>query len=145
MLTTGLSHLVRRTAPAAFRAVVLGSVAGLATTTGAFAQGTFLSQNGLLVVEMESAVPIGAWTLSTSTPGFTFDGYFRWDGPNLFNQPGAAGVFGFDFELDQSATWTLSLRNRHEDPDPTEANDVWIKMDNGPWIKINIAMIGKSG
>ena len=143
MLSTGLSTLVRRTAPAVHAAVL--SAALVATTTVASAQGTFLSQNGLLVVEMESAVPVGSWTLSSSTPGFTFDGYFRWDGPNLFNQPGSAGLFGFDFELDQSATWTLSLRNRHEHPDPTEENDVWIKMDNGPWIKVFSNFVGSVG
>ena len=87
-------------------------------------------------MEIESGTPNDDWTLSSSTPGFTHEGYFRWDGPNLFNQPGASGIFGFDFELDQSATWILSLRNRHEDPDPTEANDVWIRMDSGPWIKV---------
>ena len=137
MLTTGLSALVRRSAPCLLLASALAAPVA--------AQGTFLAQDGLLVVELESAEPIGDWTLSTSTPGFINDGYFRWDGPNLFNSPGASGIFGFEFEVETAGNWILSLRNRHEDPDPTEDNDVWIRMDGGQWIKVFSNMPGSVG
>jgi len=137
MLTTGLSVLVRRTAPSLLLASAIAAPVA--------AQGTFLAQDGLLVVELESAQPIGDWTLSTSTPGFIFDGYFRWDGPNLFNSPGASGIFGFEFEVETGGDWILSLRNRHEDPDPTEENDVWMRMDGGQWIKVFSNMPGSVG
>ena len=96
----------------------------------------WLESNGIVAVEMESGDTTGAWGISTSTPGFTGDSYIRWDGPDLFNSPGAQGVFGFDFEINTGGLWQLRMRNRHEDPDPTEQNDVWIRIDNDPWIKV---------
>lgn len=107
-----------------------------AASTASAQQGVYLEENGLLVCRIESAPDVDDWTFSNSTGGFAGDGYFRWDGPNLFTQPGASGVFGYDFELSTGGTWTLSLRNRHEHPDPTEENDCWIRMDGGPWQKV---------
>jgi hypothetical protein len=34
------------------------------------------------------------------------------------------------------ATYIFHLRNRHEDPNPTEDNDVWVRLDQGPWEKV---------
>lgn len=98
------------------------------------AQGVYLPQNGLIVCPFESNVPVDQWDLSTSTPGWVGEGYFVWEGPNYFDTPGN-GVFDFNFEIDTGGTWRLAIRNRHEDPDPTEENDVWVRVDNGPWIK----------
>ena len=104
-----------------------------------------MAQNNLVAVQFESAPLVDSWTLSTSTPGFTEDGYFRWDGPNLFNSPGASGIFGFNFEVQQGGNYQLRLRNRHENPDATEENDVWIRMDGGPWVKTFSNMAGSVG
>ncbi|MEM9382303.1 MAG: hypothetical protein AAGB93_20280 [Planctomycetota bacterium] len=140
MIPTRLSNVARGTALAAGLSTLLG------TATVAHAQqGTFLAQNGLLVIEMESAPLVDDWEFSTSTPGFAGDGYFIWRGPDLFNQPGASGIFGFDFEIEEAGLWILSLRNRHEDPDATMENDVWIRMDDGPWIKVFSNMAGSVG
>ncbi len=114
-------------------------------STAAAQQGVFLDQNGLIAVQFETADPVDDWTLSTSTPGYTGTGQFQWDGPNLFNSPGAQGVFGFDFEVNTSATWFLSIRNRHENPDATEENDVWVRVDNGSWIKVFSNQAGSVG
>lgn len=111
----------------------------------ALAQTTYVAQNNLVVVQFESGNPADDWTVSTATPGFTEDSYFRWDGPNLFNQPGVAGIFGFDFEVQQTGNYQLRLRNRHENADPTEENDVWIRMDGGPWVKTFSNMPGSVG
>ncbi|MEM1451960.1 MAG: hypothetical protein AAF957_15695 [Planctomycetota bacterium] len=131
MIPQRLSSVVRGSALATGIAALLGT-ADLASAQ----QGTFLAQSGLLVIEMESAPTVDDWQFSTSTPGFVGDGYFIWRGPDLFNSPGASGIFGFDFEVQTDATWILSLRNRHEDPDSTEENDVWIRMDGGQWVKV---------
>ena len=117
-------------------------LATLAATCGALAstvlaQGTYLASNDLLVVQFESVADTsGNWNESTATPGFTDESYVRWDGPNLFSQPGAQGVFEVDFEVPVGGNWILSLRNRHENADPTEENDVWVKMDGDDWIKV---------
>ncbi len=120
---------------AALKALTTASVAILATTASATAQGVFMQQsNDVVAIQMESALPPSSWSPSTVTPGFTGQSYFRWDGPNFFSTPGN-GVFGFDFEVSTSGSHSVSIYNRHEDPDPTEENDTWVRMDGGSWVK----------
>jgi len=130
------------------RAAALAGAAILAVTP-ALAQApsstVFLEESGVVVIALESGTEPGAWNESVSTPGFLGEGYIRWDGPNLFNQPGAAGIFGFDFEVTEGGNHIFSLRNRHENPDPTEENDVWIRVDGGQWIKLFSNMPGSVG
>lgn len=138
--------MFRRLASRRIIALVAAALPALALTQGtATAQFTYIAQNNLVAIQFESAPLVDDWTLSTSTPGFTEDGYLRWDGPNLFNSPGASGIFGFDFEVQQSGNYQLRLRNRHENPDPTEENDVWVRMDGGQWIKTFSNMAGSVG
>ena len=112
-------------------ALIALGVATVATTNVASANGgVYLESGGIVVVEIESAPPTPSWALSTQTPAHTGDGYFRWDGPNLFQSPGAGGLFVFDFEITTPGTYSFNLRNRHEHPNPTEENDVW---DPPPW------------
>lgn len=107
----------------------------VASAQRADAQGVFLQQsNNVVSIQMESAAPPSGWSFSTATPGYTGDGYFEWTGPNYFFNAGN-GLFGFDFEISTSGQHKLSIYNRHEDPDPTESNDTWVRMDNGPWQK----------
>lgn len=118
------------------RLATLAAACGVLASTS-FAQGVYLASNDLMVVQFESiADTSGSWNESTSTPGFTDESYVRWDGPNLFSQPGAQGVFSMQFEVPVAGTWFLNLRNRHENADPTEENDVWVKMGNEEWIKV---------
>ena len=115
----------------------LGSAAlGLAMMPGlALAQdGPFMAEDGLLVVEFESASPTGAWASETDIGGYTGSNYIRWDGANLFNTPGS-DPFGFDFEITEPGRYHLRLRNRHDHPDSTETNDVFIRMDGAGWVK----------
>ena len=138
--------MFRRHASRRIIALFTAALPALALTQGtAQAQFTYIAQNNLVAIQFESAPLVDDWTLSTSTPGFTEDGYLRWDGPNLFNSPGASGIFGFDFEVQQNGNYQLRLRNRHENPDPTEENDVWIRMDGGQWIKTFSNMAGSVG
>lgn len=120
----------------AFKAACAIALVSMSSSVANATQGTYVAENGLLVVPFERANFNGDWNFSTSTPGFALDGYIRWDGPNLFNSPGTAGVFHVDFEVNEPGTWVLAIRNRHENPDPTEENDVWVRVDNGPWIKV---------
>ncbi|MFT5732891.1 MAG: PAS domain-containing protein [Planctomycetota bacterium] len=137
---------LRTTAQAGLRSGLAAMVAVAATITTATAQTeAFLELNDLVAIQFESSPTIDDWTLSTTTPGFTADGYFRWDGPNLFFSPGAEGIFGFDFELETAGEWFLAIHNRHDDPDPTEENDVWVRMDGGTWIKVFSNMPGSVG
>ncbi|MFT7074619.1 MAG: hypothetical protein ACJA0P_000619, partial [Planctomycetota bacterium] len=115
----------------------LGSAALGLTMTPSFAQGQngpFITENGLLVVEFESGSPTGSWASETALGGYTGANYIRWDGPNLFNSPGT-DVFAFEFEITDPGRYHFRLRNRHDHPDSTEANDVFIRMDGGAWVK----------
>ncbi|TDJ70505.1 MAG: DUF5060 domain-containing protein [Planctomycetota bacterium] len=98
------------------------------------ADGVYQEEGGLLVMEMESANPGGQWIHETDFAGFTGSAYVRWDGANYFNDPGH-DVFEFEFEIHQPGTYQLRIRNRHEDADSSEENDVWVRMDGGSWVK----------
>ncbi len=91
--------------------------------------------DGLLVVEFESLPVAGSWALESEIGGFTGEGYLRWDGPDLFDTPGQ-DPFAIDFLVAEDGLYDLRLRNHHDDPDSTQANDVWIRMDGGAWIKL---------
>lgn len=121
------------------------ALGALGLAAGASAQTTYTAENNLVVIEFESSTIPGDWEESTSTPGFVGDGYIVWEGVNLFNSPGAQGIFGFDFEVFQGGNYRMNLRNRHEDPDPTEENDVWVRMDGGQWVKTFSNMAGSVG
>lgn len=96
--------------------------------------GPYVAQDGVLVIEMESGSPTGSWAVESSPGGFTGSSFIRWDGPNLFQSPGS-DIFGFDFVLGEGGRYHFRLHNRHDHPDSTEENDVWIRMDGGPWVK----------
>ncbi|MFT4537944.1 MAG: hypothetical protein ACI841_004066 [Planctomycetota bacterium] len=114
--------------------------AGVATIL--FASSGFASSNepiyqtddGLVVIEFESLTSGGHWATESSIDGYTGDSYLRWDGPNYFNEPGH-DTFGVNIEIYEAGTYNLRIRNRHDHPDSTEANDVFTRMDGGDWQK----------
>ena len=120
-------------------AKAMGAIALATTMTAAAASaaqvGPYIAQDGLLVVEMESGAPAGSWRTENAIGGHAGSSYIRWDGPNLFHQPGS-DIFGFDFEVAEGGRYHFRLHNRHDHPDSTEANDVWVRMDGGAWVKV---------
>jgi hypothetical protein len=98
------------------------------------AQDVFVAQDGLLVVEVESAPAAGDWTPETDLTGFTGDSYYTWTGPDLFNSPGS-GVLSYRFRVDQAGTYNYRLHNRHDFADSTEENDCFTRIDGGAWVK----------
>ncbi|MDA1265389.1 MAG: hypothetical protein O2816_09965, partial [Planctomycetota bacterium] len=97
--------------------------------------GVYQAENGLLVAEIESHPAAAGWAVETTDPDYTFQSYYRWDGGNLFNTPGS-GSMTYRVNVDQGGFWRLSLRNKHDHPDDTEENDVWIRADGGTWFKL---------
>ena len=116
--------------------IVTSLLAPLTLTVGARAQTACAWQayENLIVVEVETEDPASGWIEVTDNPGYTGDSFFRWDGPNQFNNPGN-GTIRYEFEVHEAGTWQLRLRNRHNHPDSTEENDCWTRMDGGAWIK----------
>ena len=95
----------------------------------------YQEQDGILVIEFEGGDAAGNWVEESTVAGSTGGSYLRWQGPNYFAQP-AHDPFGFNFELQEAGTWNLRIRNHHDHPDSTEENDVWVRIDAGPWQKV---------
>lgn len=112
----------------------LGLFLGLFATPAVAGGGVYQEQDGLLVVEFESGETVGHWADESLVPDHTGSGYLRWDGSDHFNSPGN-GTFGFDFDLGQAGLFAFRIRNHHDHPDSTLENDVWVRVDQGPWIK----------
>lgn len=115
---------------------VAGLLALGALQQSAFAQNcsSYQESGGLLVIEVESAPPVGDWVVETGKAGFTGQSYYRWNGPDFFNTPGTA-VLRYDFEIQNAGLYRLALHNRHDHPDATLENDVWLRFDDGGWVK----------
>ncbi|MEL6714228.1 MAG: hypothetical protein AAFP86_10665, partial [Planctomycetota bacterium] len=60
--------------------------------------------------------------------------YLTWTGPNLYSTPGT-DTFGFDLWIEEPGTYAFRIHNRHDDPDSTLSNDLWVRMDGGDWVK----------
>jgi hypothetical protein len=91
-------------------------------------------QDGVVVLEAESAAAVPDWKLEKDLPGFTGSGFHTWRGPNLWGEPGK-GVLTYVFRIVTPGVYHLRLRNRHEHPDASMENDCWTKLDDGAWAK----------
>jgi len=98
------------------------------------AQPTFCEDNGLVVMEFESAPLAGDWVFENSIPQHTGSGYYRWDGPDQFANPGQ-GILTFNIEITTPGNYKMSWRNYNFGPDAGEENDAWISMDGETWQK----------
>ncbi|MFT5285174.1 MAG: hypothetical protein ACI8TQ_001336 [Planctomycetota bacterium] len=104
---------------------------------------TYVDDGNEVVMEMESQAPIGNWVAETIVPGFAGDSYFRWDGPDLFNTPGV-DILTYNFAVNTAGTYLIRLRVQTNDPDPSEENDCWARVDGGTWRKLFLN-IGSGG
>lgn len=95
----------------------------------------YVEQNQLLVMEVEHAPPVDQWAIETNLPGYTGDSYYTWLGPDYFGNPGNA-ILTYPILINNPGEFNFRLHNRHDFPDPTEENDVWVKMDSGSWVKV---------
>lgn len=102
----------------------------------------FVEENGIVVMEVEANPPLEAWVVERAVPGYTGNSYYTWRGPNLFGIPGVA-ILRYPVRLNQAGSYLLRIHNYHDFPDPTEENDVWARMDGGPWIKVFSSLRGE--
>jgi len=98
---------------------------------------TFLpAANDLVVIQAENPRPLGSWKQESILPGYTGCGYLRWDGPDLFNQPGVGSPLPYRFEIKTAGDYLVRLYVRHDNPNEELENDCWIRMDGGPWDRM---------
>lgn len=117
------------------RTLAAPALLALALTPLAAAQEqAWCAQDGLIVIEVESTPPTGAWVAETSVGGFTGSSYYRWSGPDLFQSPGQ-GVLTYEIYVAEAGEYQMRYRNFHDDPDHTMENDAWTRMDGGSWVK----------
>lgn len=105
-----------------------------AASPAAVAQPEYCEDGGQIVIDFESTPPTGAWVAETAFPGFTGDSYYRWNGPNHFNQPGN-GVLTYTVTVTTPGLYNMRIYNLHDDPDFTLENDCWTRLDGGTWQK----------
>lgn len=102
----------------------------------------YLEEDGLLVIEMESAAPLpGDWAQGPN--GFDADqsntvndpesatgnGFIVWEGPDLFNAPGS-GLIVFQIEIQNPGVYRFKWRNQvGRGTNTTEHNDSWLKIE----------------
>ena len=91
-------------------------------------------------VEIESfgVAGNGDWSLSTAQPGYSGDGYFTWTGADLFDHAyaGQHGLLTYTIDVPRTGLYTVGIRNFHSNPDSTEANDCFLKVNNNAWQKV---------
>lgn len=94
----------------------------------------YYEQSGLVVVQAESPERGEGWVTGTNVAGYTGDSFIRWDGPDYFNTPGN-GLIDYKLFIQTPGTYQIRLRSYKDDPDPSQNNDVWVKVDNDDWLK----------
>lgn len=101
------------------------------TMSALFAQTpvTFQETNGLVVIEAESAATIPElWKQDTSIAGFTGTSVLRYDGEDLFNQPGRS-LLTYKVVISTPGTYRFQWRTRIAVGDSnTEHNDSWLRL-----------------
>jgi len=101
------------------------------TPTGTMA---YFESNGLVVIQPETKPVATGWVVETSTSGYTGPGYIKYDGPNYFVSPGNSSM-EYKINITQPGRYEIRLRANKKNPEPSEDNDVWLKIDNGTWYK----------
>ncbi len=96
--------------------------------------GTFVEQNGLLMVEVESESTNG-WTRVTSPGGYTGSAAYQWNGPDHFKNGGTA-ILKYDFKINNAGNYNFKLRSYNVTNDAKEFNDIWVRIDGGKWEKV---------
>ena len=94
------------------------------------------NEDDYVAIEVEAQSPAGDWVFEADSnrPGFSGAGYFRWNGPNLFSTPGR-GVMTYKVFIANPGTYQVRIHNRHDNSDPSEENDCWIRVNCSSWIK----------
>ena len=102
--------------------VTINNVTPIETTEG----GIFQESNGLVVFEMESQPATDGWELQSDVAGHTGDGYFRWEGPDLFGNPGAQGITEYQLNITNAGLYQMRFHNHRDSGIPgDQENDVW--------------------
>ncbi len=89
--------------------------------------GAFEEDNGLVIIETESATQVADWSLRTDIAGSTGSGYFEWkhgDTSMSLDNKGT-GTLTYRVKITQTGTYRFLFRSAA--PHTTEHNDSWLR------------------
>jgi len=109
--------------------------------------GTVLIESRCLAVCETEGIPYSAtegWILESSAAGYSGAGYLQWQGENHFaaTDAGRHGLLTYPVHLSRRGNYRIAIRNYHDDPDPTESNDCWLKVGAYEWVKVYSEHVG---
>ncbi|MEL7532692.1 MAG: T9SS type A sorting domain-containing protein [Bacteroidota bacterium] len=88
----------------------------------------FEEQNGLVVIESTSVPEFSSWNKDTSFAGFTGADYLRYEGSNLYNDPGHSRLV-YKVQISKTGTYRLQWRSRiTAGTSNTDHNDSWLRL-----------------
>lgn len=96
--------------------------------------GAFIMVDDIVVIEIESALLVGDWKREMQHAGYTGASYYRWDSNADISSSGS-GVLSYPFTVTSAGTYDIRIHCHHRHTDATMENDVFVKIDNGAWIK----------
>lgn len=106
---------------------VLGG--GSAPNDGIDPSCVYVMEDGLLVIEMESAKRTDDWVVENTRSGAKGNGYILWTGNQYFNQTGN-GEMTYRIYIPESGTYRFNWRvGIFAGNDGTEHNDTWLKIN----------------
>ena len=82
-------------------------------------------QNGLLIMEVESAPTSGDWHALNTIPGYTGSSYYKWDGNGQFSNPPTQGILDYTFNISTPGRYRFHIRSYQPGPGGADENDVW--------------------
>ncbi len=88
----------------------------------------FEEQNGLIVIESSSAPKFSSWQQDSSIAGFIGEDYLRYQGSNLYNDPGHSRLV-YKVQINKTGTYRLQWRSRiTAGTSNTDHNDSWLRL-----------------
>jgi hypothetical protein len=97
-------------------------------------QGILIEDDGMVIVETEFSTLSNGWKLQDEVQGYSGEGYLTWILPTNTQAQGQ-GLLSYTFKISQPGKYTVKIRNYHDCEDFTECNDIFVKMDDGSWVK----------
>lgn len=64
----------------------------------------FQESEGIIIIEIESALDYGSWELDTARVGYTGEGYLHYKGPNFYNTPGTS-LLNFEIAIEKAGKY----------------------------------------
>ena len=94
--------------------------------------GDFVEENGLVIMEVESAPASDDWSLQTDLAGYTGTGYYEWKhaDSSMTIESAGKGILTYSILINKTGTYRFLYRTSA--PDPTEHNDAFIRFRDNP-------------